>query len=112
MPEPGSPMEIVFVLVWKMRQNIEFHKSRSLMQALLSQKGADDRTIMQAFDLFFSEDMTDGRRIISKLREQCCLKINAPPQAIRLHLQSVGIFCQDGPGGITEPCPIKEHVVI
>lgn len=50
LPEPGSPMEILFLMVWTMRQDIEFQKSRATLQALLSQKGADDKTILKAFE--------------------------------------------------------------
>ena len=44
-------MEMVFLLVWKMRQDIEFHKSRATMQALLAQKGAEPKEIKEAFDM-------------------------------------------------------------
>ena len=50
LPEPGSPMEIVFLLVWNMRQKIEFQKARAELQALISQKGAESKEILAAFD--------------------------------------------------------------
>lgn len=43
-------MELVFLLVWKARQNSEFQKSRSTLQGLLSQKGASSKEILEAFE--------------------------------------------------------------
>lgn len=49
VPPPGDPMEIVFLIIWKMRQDIEFQKSRATLQALLNQKGAESKHIEDAF---------------------------------------------------------------
>jgi hypothetical protein len=72
-PEPGSPMEMVYLLVWKMRQDIEFHKSRATLQALLSQKGAEDKTIMEAFaalkEAFFPFDRNQKKDEMRQLKE-------------------------------------------
>lgn len=50
LPEAGSPMEIVFLVIWRMRQQIEFHKSRVLVQALLNQQGAEAKHIESAYE--------------------------------------------------------------
>lgn len=66
-------MEIVFLLVWKMRQDIEFHKSRATLQALLSQKGAEDKAILEAFndlrEAFFPFDKNEKQSGLKKLKE-------------------------------------------
>jgi broad specificity phosphatase PhoE len=85
-PEPGSPMEMVYLLVWKMRQNIEFHKSRATMQALLSLKGAEDKTIMAAFDdlreAFFPFDKNEKKDEIKRMKDEMLKEINRGPLAI------------------------------
>ena len=85
-PEPGSPMEMVHLLVWKMRQNIEFHKSRATMQALLSLKGAEDKTILAAFDdlkeAFFPFDKNEKKSEIQSLKNEMLREINRGPLAI------------------------------
>jgi broad specificity phosphatase PhoE len=79
-------MEMVHILVWKMRQNIEFHKSRSTMQALLSLKGAEDKTIMAAFDdlreAFFPFDKNEKKDEIRKLKDEMLKEIRRGPLAI------------------------------
>lgn len=86
MPEPGSPMEIVHLLVWKGRQNIEFHKSRSLLQALLSQKDAEDKTILQAFEdlreAFFPFDKNQKKDEAKRVREQLTKEVVRGPLSV------------------------------
>jgi len=43
-------MEILFLVLWRMRQQIEFQKSRSVVQALMSQQGSEGKAIEKAFD--------------------------------------------------------------
>src|SRR5690349_7824576 len=50
LPPFSTPTGVMFLLVFKMRQAIEFQKSRSLIQALMSQQGAQDDTIKKVFD--------------------------------------------------------------
>ncbi len=50
LPEIGSPMEMVFLATWKMRQNIKFQENRVLVQALLSQQGVEGKVIEKAFE--------------------------------------------------------------
>jgi hypothetical protein len=40
----------MFLMVWKMRQHIEFQKSRATIQALMAQQGAQDESIKKVFD--------------------------------------------------------------
>lgn len=65
-------MEIVFLLIWKMRQNIEFQKSRATLQALLNQKGAETKHIEDAFEdlknAFFPHDKNQKKQEIGNLR--------------------------------------------
>ena len=37
-PPPGSPLESVFILVWQMRQDIEYYAHRVLVQAAIEIK--------------------------------------------------------------------------
>jgi len=79
-------MEMVHLLVWKMRQNIEFHKSRATMQALLSLKGAEDKTIMAAFDdlreAFFPFDKNEKKDELRKLKDEMIKEIGRGPLSI------------------------------
>lgn len=85
-PEPGSPREIMFILVWNMRQNIEFHKSRAVLQALMSQKGAEEKTIADAFDIlreaFFPFDSNSKKATIKDMRSQMLKEISRGPLSI------------------------------
>ena len=66
-------MEIVFLLIWKMRQDIEFQKSRSTLQALLNQKGAESKHIEDAFNdlrsAFFPFEKNQKKQEIGDLRQ-------------------------------------------
>jgi hypothetical protein len=73
VPKPGDPMEIVFLLMWKMRQDIEFQKSRATLQALMNQKGAEPKHIEEAFgDLrasFFPFEKNQKKQEINNLKQ-------------------------------------------
>jgi hypothetical protein len=73
VPPPGDPMEIFFLLIWKMRQDIEFQKSRATLQALLNQKGAEAKHIEEAFEelknAFFPYDRNQRKQEIGNLRQ-------------------------------------------
>jgi hypothetical protein len=49
-PEVGSPMEMIFLAIWKMRQNVKFQETRVLVQAMLSQQGVEGKLIEKAFE--------------------------------------------------------------
>lgn len=72
LPPFSTPTGIMFLLVWKMRQSIEFQKSRALVQALMSQHGAQDETIKKAFDdlkeAFFPFDKNQREGELKKMR--------------------------------------------
>lgn len=78
----------MFILVWNMRQNQEFHKSRSVMQALLSQKGAEEKTITEAFDAlreaFFPFDRNEKKSQLKEAREKLMAEINRGPLGITM----------------------------
>ena len=50
MPDPGSPMEILYMVLWRMRQQIEFQKSRAVIQSLMSQQNVQGEAIEKAFE--------------------------------------------------------------
>lgn len=72
MPPFSTPMGIMFILVWKMRQAIEFQKERALIQALMAQQGAHDDSIKKAFDdlkeAFFPFDKNQRETDLKKMR--------------------------------------------
>lgn len=72
LPPFSTPMGIMFLLVFKMRQTIEFQKSRVLVQALMSQKEAQDEHIKKAFDdlreAFFPFDKNQKEADLKKMR--------------------------------------------
>jgi hypothetical protein len=43
-------MEMFMILVWFRREELKFQTARANLQAMLSQQGADDKTIMEAFE--------------------------------------------------------------
>jgi hypothetical protein len=86
VPEPGSPMELLFLLVWNMRQRIEFHKARSTLQAFLSQRGAEPKEIMSAFDdlreAFFPFDKNEKEDEKKRLRDELMKEVNRGPVVV------------------------------
>jgi hypothetical protein len=66
-------MEMLFLSIWKMRQNIEFQKTRVTIQALLSQQGVEGKYIEKAFEdlrgAFFPFEKTQREEEISMLRK-------------------------------------------
>lgn len=83
LPEPGHPLEIVLLLIWKMRQNIEFQKSRATLQALLNQKGAEPKNIESAFadlrEAFFPFDKNQRKQEIDQMRNAMLREIQRGP---------------------------------
>lgn len=86
VPPPGDPLEIVFLLVWKMRQNIEFQTARATLQALLNQKGAEPKHIEDAFqDLknsFFPFEKNQKKQEIGELRKAMMREIARGPLSV------------------------------
>lgn len=86
LPEPGSPMEILFILVWKMRQSIEFQKSRALIQSLMAQKGAEEKAIQEVFthlkQAYFPFDRSMKDVETQKWRERLMREIERGPLAV------------------------------
>lgn len=76
----------MFILVWKMRQSIEFQKSRSLVQALMSQQGAQDESIKKAFDdlkeAFFPFDKNQRSVELKKMNEALMKELKRGPLVI------------------------------
>jgi len=73
LPEIGSPMEMIFLVVWKMRQNIEFQKTRVLVQAQMSQQGVEGKLIEKAYEdlrgAYFPFEKTQREETIDQLRK-------------------------------------------
>lgn len=73
LPPFHTPTGIMFLLVYHMRQKIEFQKSRALIQGLMSQKDAQDESIRKVFDelkeAFFPFDKNQRVAEIKKMRE-------------------------------------------
>ena len=86
VPEPGSPMEMVFVLLWKMRQDIEFHKSRATLQALMSQQGVEDKPVLEAFDnlkeAFYPFNKTKKSTELKNMRETLMREVRRGPISV------------------------------
>ncbi len=79
-------MELVFLMVWKMRQQIDFQKSRVTVQALMAQKGAEDKHIKEAFedlrDAFFPYDKNARKTDLKKMREAMYSELARGPLSI------------------------------
>lgn len=73
LPPFSTPTGMMFLLVWKMRQTIEFQKSRALIQALMSQQGAHDEHIKKVFEdlreAFFPFDKNQREAELKKMRQ-------------------------------------------
>lgn len=80
-------MEILFLLVWRMRQDIEFQKTRVLVQALMSQKGAEGKQIEQAFaelrEACFPFDKNQKEAEIDRLKKAMHREIARGPLVIQ-----------------------------
>lgn len=70
-------MEILFLVLWRMRQQVEFHKSRVVVQALLAQQGVESKHIEAAYEdlkeAYFpfekakrDEEITDLKKIMHR----------------------------------------------
>lgn len=62
----------MFLLVYQMRQKIEFQKSRALIQAMMSQQGAQDESIKKVFEelkeSFFPFDKNQRAADVKKMK--------------------------------------------
>lgn len=86
LPPFSTPTGIMFLLVFKMRQSIEFQKSRALIQALMSQQGANDDHIKKAFDdmkeAFFPFDRNQKDAELKKMKDAMNYWVNHGPVVI------------------------------
>jgi len=73
LPDPGSPMEILMLVLWRMRQNIDFQKSRAVITALLNQQGAEAKHIERAYgdlrEAYFPFEKTDREEEVHVLKK-------------------------------------------
>lgn len=79
-------MELLFLLVWNMRQKIEFQKARSTLQALLSQQGAESKQIMESFEdlreAFFPFDKNEKEDEKRRLRDELMKEVARGPVVV------------------------------
>lgn len=73
-------MEMIFLVVWKMRQNIEFQKTRVLVQAQMSQQGVESKLIEKAYEdlrgAYFPFEKTQREESIDQLRKALTKEIS------------------------------------
>lgn len=88
LPPFSTPTGIMFLLVFKMRQSIEFQKSRTLVQSLMSQQGANDDHIKKAFDdlkeAFFPFDKNQKQAELKKMRDAMTYWVNQGPVVVEV----------------------------
>jgi len=86
LPEQGTPTEIMFLLLWRMRQDIELAKQRAMIQALIGQEGAEQEKTSKAFDdlreAFFPFDKKERGHEIKKAREYLLREISKGPLSV------------------------------
>lgn len=86
LPPFSTPMGMMFLLVFKMRQSADFQKSRVLVQALMSQQGAENENIKKAFDdlreAFFPFDKNQREAENKKMRQVLDYMIKQGPVEI------------------------------
>jgi hypothetical protein len=86
LPPFSTPTGVMFLLVWKMRQSIEFQKSRALIQALMSQQGAQDEHIKKVFDdlkeSFFPFDKNQRAAELKKMKDAMNYWVNHGPVVV------------------------------
>ena len=86
LPHFSTPTGVMFLLVWKMRQSIEFQKSRALIQALMAQQGAQDDHIKKVFDdlkeAFFPFDKNQREAELKKMRDVMNYWVNHGPVVV------------------------------
>lgn len=76
-PPPGSPLESILILVWQMRQDIEYYATRALVQAAIDIEDggkAADEAWKKYTDAFFPHvkgrrDMGDKAALAMLMRE-------------------------------------------
>lgn len=90
LPPFSTPTGMMFLLVFKMRQSIEFQKSRALVQALMSQQGANDEHIKKAFDdlkeAFFPFDRNQRSAELKKMRDAVNYWVNQGPVVVEAQM--------------------------
>lgn len=73
LPPFSTPTGIMFLLVLKMRQTIEFQKSRALVQSMMSQKESQDEQIKKVFEemreAFFPFDKNQKGMELKKMKD-------------------------------------------
>lgn len=73
LPPISTPTGMMFLLVYHMRQKIEFQKSRALIQAMMAQQGAENDIIKKVFEdlkeAFFPFDKNQRSAELKKMRQ-------------------------------------------
>jgi len=80
-------MEILFLVLWRMRQQVDFQKSRVLVQALMNQQGAEPKHIEAAFEdlreSFFPFEKTVRDDEIKDLKKVMHRELARGPMAVK-----------------------------
>lgn len=86
LPPFSTPTGMMLLLVYKMRQSIEFQKSRALIQALMAQKGAQDEQIKAVFtdlkEAFFPFDKNQREADLKKMKDAMKFWVNHGPVVV------------------------------
>lgn len=88
-PFPGSLLEMLIILIWKMRQDREFHTSRAQIQATVSShKDGDKEAVQKAYDdlrdSFFPYNKNERDADVRRMRETMLKEIARGPLRVTL----------------------------
>ena len=67
-PKPGTPLESLMLLVWRMRQDIEVQKTKAIVEAIVAAASEDkdaNKRLLEAWDQYLDEvyPFKRGRRV-------------------------------------------------
>jgi hypothetical protein len=67
MPEPGSPLESLILIVWRMRQDIKLQETRAMVTAIVA-AGSDaenrDKVVQDAWQAYLDEYFPYKKNVI------------------------------------------------
>lgn len=74
-PAPGTPMESLMMMVWRMRQDVELNKTRAIIQALIAaaSEGEEGNKNMHAAWADYMEELFPFKRGVKKSADQAAI---------------------------------------
>lgn len=74
-PAPGTPMESLMMMVWRMRQDVELNKTRALIQAMIATASEDESGNKNMHEAWsdFVEEMFPFKRGVKKSADQAAI---------------------------------------